>query len=131
MEELPVEPTDVHSVLLVDCFADAAQAYARYLRHHGYDIVTECEGSLAFCIAATAQPDVIVSDVTLHHHTGVELIRRLRADTRTRGCLIVILSGHAEDHDAAERAGCDVFVTKPCSAEQLGAEIGRGTVRRR
>lgn len=127
----PFEQERGRSVLLVDCFADDAQAYARYLRDHGYGVVAECEGPSAFDIAASARPDIIVIDVTLHNATGIEFIRQLRADARTQDCLVLVLSGHVEDRMAAEPAGADSFLGRPCSPEELAAEIRRSGVRRR
>ena len=52
---------------------------------------------------------------------------RLKADKSTAQIPVVALTGHALAgvSDEAKKAGCDVFVTKPCLPEDLVKEIRR------
>jgi len=64
-------------------------------------------------------------------NAGLELIRQLRADARTRHSTIVVVSGRVSpaDRAVAERAGCDVFLPKPCLPDTLLSEVRRTTER--
>jgi CheY-like chemotaxis protein len=68
---------------------------------------------------------VIVADVSLGGMSGLDLARRLRGDTRTRGAGIIVLTGHAFGRikDKAEAAGCDRSLLKPCLPDVLALEI--------
>ena len=59
------------------------------------------------------------------------LIRQLRADARTCGSTIIVVSGRVfpADRIGAERAGCDVFLPKPCLPQTLLSEVRRATER--
>jgi CheY-like chemotaxis protein len=53
--------------------------------------------------------------------------RRLKADPRTAHIPVVALTGHALSWllEAAERAGCEAWLTKPCLPEDLVREVRR------
>jgi len=97
--------------------------YEEYLRYAGFEPVEVCEPSDAFDTAVTLQPDVIVTDTALPRgiNDGLDLIRRLRNDRRTRGIGIVVVSGHAfaQHRQQVEQAGADVFLPKPCLPQTL------------
>jgi CheY-like chemotaxis protein len=53
-------------------------------------------------------------DLSMPGIGGVEAIRRLKADPRTRDCLVVVVTGSGmKCFAAASEAGCDVFCRKP------------------
>jgi two-component system cell cycle response regulator DivK len=114
-------------VLIVNCFPDEREMYEEYLRYAGFDPVEACEPSEAFHTAIAVKPDVIVTDTALPRGTGdgLELIRRLRNDPRTRGIGIVVVSGYAfaQHQRQVEQAGADVFLPKPCLPQTLVAAI--------
>jgi CheY-like chemotaxis protein len=94
--------------------------YAEYLRSDGFRVLELDEASPAADIASDA--DAIVTGIRLRGTLdGVELVRRLRADRRTRRKPIVVLSACAmpwDRRDALE-AGCDAFLAKPCLPDRV------------
>jgi DNA-binding response OmpR family regulator len=114
-------------VLLVDCIPDDQQMYGEYLRLAGFAAVVTCDIASAFEQAISAPADVMVIDTGYPATNGLELIRRLRRDDRTRHLGIIVISGHVfpRDRAAAMKAGCDVFLEKPCLPETLVAAIKR------
>jgi CheY-like chemotaxis protein len=110
-------------VLLVNCFPDEREMYDEYLRYAGFEPIDVCEPSNAFDTAVALQPDVIVTDTALPRgiDDGLDLIRRLRSDRRTRGIGIVVISGHAfaQHRRQIQQAGADVFLPKPCLPQTL------------
>ena len=118
--------SDPNCVLLVNCFPDEREMYEEYLRYAGFDPVEVCEPAEAFKIAITLRPQVLVTDVALPHGlSGVDLIRQLRSDTRTRNVIIIVVTGYVFPPQRARAlaAGCDVFLPKPCLPQDLVAAI--------
>jgi two-component system, cell cycle response regulator DivK len=112
------------SVLLVGDCRDDRQMYAAYLRVQRFHVVEIDNTGDALALSATT--DVIVTGVRVAGaFDGVELIRRLRADDRTKGkpILVVTASAVPADEQRARAAGCDVFLQKPCLPETLLAAI--------
>jgi CheY-like chemotaxis protein len=112
-------------VLLVDDYPDAREMYAEYLEFSGFDIVQAGNGVEAIERARDSQPDVILMDLSLPVMDGWEATRRLKADDATKDIPVLAVTGHALSgvSNAATKAGCDGFITKPCLPEDLVAEI--------
>jgi CheY-like chemotaxis protein len=118
-------PRESPIVLLVDDHEDSAAMYAIGLLAMGFQPITAGTAEDGFERACRLKPDVIVADVSLAGMSGLDLTRRLRTDTRTRGAGIIVLTGHALGgmKDKAEAAGCDRFLVKPCLPDVLALEI--------
>jgi CheY-like chemotaxis protein len=113
-------------VLVVDDYADSREMYAVHLSCVGFDVIEAGNGVEALQRAAERAPDVIVMDLSLPIMDGWEATRRLRADARTTGIPVIVLTGHVlSTSDAAKDLGCDALVIKPCLPEALEREIRR------
>jgi CheY-like chemotaxis protein len=64
-------------------------------------------------------------DLSMPDMDGWEATRLLKADVATHGIQIIAVTGHAEATciETARKAGCDGFLAKPCSPEDLLREI--------
>jgi CheY-like chemotaxis protein len=114
------------TVLLVESAQDDREMYAEYLRASGLRPVEV--GDTADAIRRAARADVIVTGIRLAGpFDGIELVRRLRVNAATHLKPIIVLTACAWDGDrrAAERAGCDVYLTKPCLPDDLLREVQR------
>jgi len=69
----------------------------------------------------------ILLDLALPRVSGLEILRRLRQDSRTRHLPIVILSSSAEGSDirAAYEGGANSYLVKATSYPEFAEEIGR------
>jgi DNA-binding response OmpR family regulator len=113
-------------ILLVNCFNDEREMYVEYLQFAGFDALHECDPDAALAMAVTQRPDVVITDILLPGHPdGLELIRRLRGNPRTARASVIVLTGLVtpEYRAHAARAGCDMFLVKPCLPETLAFEI--------
>lgn len=74
----------------------------------------------------SAGPVVVLLDLKLPKVDGLEVLRRIRADDRTRLLPVVILTSSREERDLAEsyRLGCNSYVRKPVDFDQF-AEAAR------
>jgi two-component system cell cycle response regulator DivK len=114
------------TVLLVHASPDDRQMYAEYLRLNDLVVTEAATTDDGWAKAATA--DVVVTGLMVPgSFDGLELVRRLRRDPATATKPIVVLTARVmqADRDAAEDAGCDVFLPKPCLPDVLLAEIRR------
>ena len=114
------------SILLVEPPEDDRPMYAEFLRANGFD-VTEVDSTDAGLSAAEAA-DLIVTGVRMPgSFDGIELVRRLRDDARTKSKPLIVLTActFEPDQSRAFAAGCDVFLPKPCLPELLLKEAKR------
>jgi two-component system OmpR family response regulator len=109
----------VRRVLFVDDDFDVRHVYAGALRSTGF-IVDEV-GSIADALAflETRRPDAVVLDRNLPDGDGIETAPVMR--TMHEGIGIVAFTAEPEwaARLAAERCGCDAFVTKASAPEIL------------
>jgi signal transduction histidine kinase/CheY-like chemotaxis protein len=66
-------------------------------------------------------PALILLDLMLPNVSGWEITRRLREDARTRAVPIIAVSAlaRAQEREAALHAGCDAYLTKPFTPDEL------------
>jgi two-component system, response regulator len=77
--------------------------------------------------ARAPAPDLVFLDVNLPKLSGLEVLRRIRADARTRGLPVVILTSSKEERDivTSYELGASSYVRKPVASEQFVDAIGR------
>jgi len=77
-------------------------------------------------------PDLVILDWMLPDRPGIELLRDMRGDERTRGVPIILLTakGAESDRVAGLDAGADDYVVKPFSPRELVSRV-RAVFRRR
>jgi two-component system cell cycle response regulator DivK len=112
-------------VLLVEDCPDTRTIYRVYLQFSGFDVVEAANGLEGLHHAIEASPDIILMDLSLPVMDGWEAVRLLRADGRTSGILIMLLtcSTREEIAERAQKAGCDAVVSKPRKPSDLVNDV--------
>jgi two-component system CheB/CheR fusion protein len=114
-------------ILIIEDNVDAADSLRLALELEGHAVEVANDGALGVERAGTLSPDVVLCDIGLPRMNGYQVATALRADPRTRGALLVALSGYGTDDDRrrSTAAGFEAHVTKPGSIEELQAIIAR------
>lgn len=105
-------------VLLVEDNADDEALTLRALRKHNItNVVVKRDGAeaLDYLLGDDALPAVVLLDLKLPKVDGLEVLRRLRADARTRILPVVILTSSKEESDLLEGygRGANSYIRKP------------------
>ena len=119
-------------VLLVEDEPAIAELVMVNLRHNGFLPVWAEDGVAAQREVDAVLPDAILLDWMLPGQSGLALARAWRADPRTKGIPILMLTARGDEPDkvAGLDAGADDYITKPFSTQELLARI-RAVLRRR
>ena len=117
------------SVLVVDDEAVLAEMVSMALRYEGWDVRTAADGTEAVRVAREFRPDAVILDVMLPDMEGLEVLRRLRADSPLLPVIFLTARDGVADRIAGLTAGGDDYVTKPFSLEEVAARL-RGLLRR-
>lgn len=112
---LIVEDVELNTELLVQLLEDE------------YELLTATDGAAGVNMTLTEQPDLVLMDMSLPVLDGWEATRRIKADGAMQHIPVVGLSAHAMsgDEEKAHAAGCDAYLTKPVSFEELFAVLDR------
>ena len=88
--------------------------------------LTEAEdGEAGVAAARQTPPDLILMDIQLPRLSGLDATRQLRADPRTAGVPIIVVTSFAlsGDEQKARDAGATAYIAKPYSPRDLLAKI--------
>jgi two-component system, cell cycle response regulator DivK len=113
------------AILIVDDNAANLKLARVLLLAEGYDARTAGDAEHAIKVLASFVPALILMDIQLPGMDGLELTRRLKADERTKGIIIVALTAYAMkgDEERARAAGCDDYIAKPIDVKGLPIKI--------
>ena len=114
-------------VLVVEDDTFSHQLIAITLETRGVDLVFEADGATALARIGAVRPDLVLMDVMLPGHDGVELTQSLKADPALAAIPVVMLTGEARREVLVRsiEAGAADFIVKPFSPEALVAKLAR------
>lgn len=120
----PTGTTARPRVLIIDDNADLRE-YIGSLLAPTYEVSSANDGLQGLATARSELPDVIVSDVMMPGLSGIDLVRKLRADPRSASIPVILLSARAGQESAIEGldAGSDDYLVKPFAAAELLARV--------
>jgi two-component system, OmpR family, response regulator MprA len=116
-------------VLVVEDDEAIADVLRRTLRQEGHEVRSSIDGLDALVVAAEFVPDVVILDLGLPDLDGVEVCRRLRAESDVP-ILILTARGELGDRVVGLDSGADDYLVKPFERQELLARM-RALMRRR
>jgi signal transduction histidine kinase/ActR/RegA family two-component response regulator len=123
VELLPVEPfLDGREVLVVEDEPQTQDLMRLVVEDLLGGVARVCEdGEQAIREAAERPPALILLDLMLPRVSGWEVARRLRQSPRTSSVPIIAVSAlsRSQEREAALHAGCDAYLTKPFTPDDL------------
>ena len=116
-------------VLVVEDDVEIADVLRRTLRQEGHEVRSAADGVAALEVAEDFVPDLVILDLGLPKLDGVEVCRRLRAESDAP---ILILTARTQTDDRVEGldSGADDYLVKPFERQELLARM-RALMRRR
>ncbi len=112
-------------LLIVEPDAACQELLAFNLGMAGYGVSRARDGESALLMLEAAVPDLLLLDWSLPGQSGIALIRRLRAQPRTRELPIIMLTARSAEQDKilALETGADDYITKPFSPREMLARV--------
>ncbi len=114
--------TDALTVLVIDDDVELCQLLSEYLAADGYAVEYLHSGRQGVDRALAEVPAIIVLDVMLPDIKGFEVLRRIRAVSRTP-VLMLTARGDEQDRILGLQMGADDYLPKPFNPRELSARI--------
>src|SRR6516225_586123 len=112
-------------ILIVDDNETNRDILQTRLGTHGYDLIQAADGEEAIELARKSLPDLILLDVMMPKLDGVEVTKRLKADTSLPFMPIILVTAKSDIKDVVTGldAGADEYLTKPVDQTSLVARV--------
>jgi two-component system cell cycle response regulator DivK len=114
-----------NTILYVEDNAVNRRLVRDLLRHTTYKLIEADDGEAGVAKALETHPNLILMDIQLPKMSGLEAMRRLRANPVTAATPIVAITSFAlsGDDQKAKNAGATAYLAKPYSPRDLLALI--------
>src|SRR5499427_5296952 len=117
-------------ILLVEDNPNDAELTMRALKRANVDahliIARDGAEALEVLISDRPKPKVIFLDLKLPKVDGIEVLRQVRLDDRTRAIPVVVLTSSQEERDITEcyKLGANSYVVKPVEFDKFYKAVG-------
>ena len=115
------------SILLVEDDVINMMLVQYVLEAEGYIVLKASTAHEALEQIEVGLPDLVLMDMLLPDMDGMTVVRRLRAQARTRGLVILALTACAMkgDREKMLQAGCDDYIAKPFDVKEFVRTVRR------
>jgi two-component system chemotaxis response regulator CheY len=113
-------------VVIVDDYTTMLRILRNLLRQLEINNVEEAsDGDSAFQLLQKNPPDLVISDWNMAPVTGLDLLRRVRADAKLKHIPFIMVTAESKTENviAAKQAGVSNYIVKPFNADTLRAKI--------
>ncbi len=102
-------------VLIIEDDRGLVKTLYNLLVIEGYEVITAENGESGIRLAFDDMPDIIVSDIVLSRISGYDVLRILKASTKTASIPFLFLTGKVKDKERAYglALGADAYLDKP------------------
>lgn len=111
-------------ILLVEDDINLGDVLRDYLELQEYEVVRALDGVEGLRIFNEDKFDLLILDVMLPRKDGFTLATEIRAINQQIPVIFLTARGQADDRVTGFKAGCDDYMTKPFSSEELELRIG-------
>ncbi len=108
-------------ILVVDDDELMIELISDLLIDEGHDVRSAMDGHAGLDAIAKAVPALLILDMSMPGMDGFQVAKTLKANTATASLPIIAFTGMdtSGDYDAAYKAGCSAFISKPLNPAQL------------
>lgn len=120
------------TVLVVEDEPAIQELISYSLRNAGYVVLNAKTAEQAIAMVNEILPNLVLVDWMLPNMSGIDFVRLLRSEPRTKPIPIIMLTARVDEADkiAGLEVGADDYITKPFSPRELNARI-KAVLRRR
>lgn len=121
----------VEKIVVIEDEKDISEIIKFNLEKESYLVLTEADGISGLRTIKDEGPSLVILDLMLPELDGIEVCRRLKADSLTNHIPIIMVTAKGEESDIilGLGIGADDYITKPFSTKELVARV-KAVIRR-
>lgn len=115
----------VPRVLIVDDSLSVRQSLSQLIEDAGFDAQLARDGIEAMDMIREQTPDIVLADMEMPRMNGLELTSALRSNDSTNELPVIMITSRSmqKHRDEAEKAGVNMYMTKPFAEDLLLSNI--------
>lgn len=115
------------NILLIEDDKDISELISYNLKKENFNVITAYDGEEALNLIKDNVIDLIILDLMLPSVSGIDLLKYIKRDEKTKNIPVIIETAKGEENDIVLglELGADDYVTKPFSPKVLVARIKR------
>jgi two-component system, NtrC family, response regulator PilR len=112
-------------LLVVDDEASIRDMLAFFFHKRGFEVLTASSFAEGLAAAGRLTPDIVLSDIKMPDGNGLDLLRKVKADSPK--IPVIMITAHTSTQDAIEamKAGAVDYIAKPFNMEELAMIVDR------
>ncbi len=112
-------------IVVVEDEADILEVIDYNLSKEGFEVCSALDGEEGLALVKKEVPDLVILDLMLPGLDGIEVCRKLKADSTTKSISIIMVTAKGEESDIVLGLGmgADDYVVKPFRPRELMARI--------
>lgn len=115
-----------HTILIAEDEALVLKMLSYRLQKEGYTVLTASDGKQALECLRSHTPDLVITDLMMPYHSGLEVLEFTKKSLSSRIPVIVLsASGQEQTVVKAFSLGADDFALKPFSPNELVSRVRR------
>ncbi len=113
-------------ILVVDDYKTMLRILKNLLKQLGFNNVEQAsDGAEALSLLNASKFDFIISDWNMEPMTGIELLKKVRGDSKLKHIPFIMVTAESKTDNvaAAKEAGVSNYIVKPFNAETLKGKM--------
>jgi DNA-binding response OmpR family regulator len=106
-------------VLVVDDEPDICEILGVFLEDNGYRFLQVTDGKQAIAKVEKEKPEIVILDVAMPKMSGLEVLRRIKKDSKETNVILITAYQDAEKVVEAFHLGADDLIFKPFNFKYL------------
>jgi len=106
-------------ILIVDDEEDILLGLSRYLKRHGYEVITETSPRKAIEVLSTEPADILITDIKMDELSGLDLIEEAKKRNKDIRVIVMTARGSSELERLAIERGAVEYIEKPFDIDYL------------